>query len=254
LYAAGAARLIAVSSDAVDATHPLVSGELQQQTASSFDNSSISGRSVVWLAGFDPGIGAPTVSIGLVTVSSPGSYSLVLDTNQAGTLSSAQTSSGTYSVDASGRTGVASSGAGTTTVLYLVGPNVAIALDTDKAASLGRLQAQTATQLDGSALMGNTFYYGTEGPHAASRMIASGAIAFESNFTDQGHQDESTPSGLVPAAPFGPTMFNFPANSPALGRGTLNNSGGELAYIVSDTMLVYLNTGAVKPRVVIVER
>ena len=61
----------------------------------------------------------------------------------------------------------------------------------------------------GNALFTGNFFYGTEGPHATQRVIASGSLAFDGGGNYTGNEDASTPLGLFPTIPFAMTYSFF---------------------------------------------
>jgi hypothetical protein len=70
-----------------------------------------------------------------------------------------------------------------------------------------------------------------------------------------GDEDESTPGGLFPTVPFA-TTYSFSSSAAVAGRGSLdpNDPPHQLAYAVSPSLFVYMDTPALRPRIVIVEK
>jgi len=258
LYMISASRWLAMASDSLDATHPLLSGQFQLQSGS-FTNASLNSAAVLALTTFDPS--GPTVgaSVGLLTPNAAGSATQVLDTNSGGTYSPMQSSSFTYSVAANGR--VAISGIAQPPVYYLWAPNHGYIVGTDSAATHGTLEPQAAGPF-GNTLLSGTYAYGTEGTGVGGRLTAVGATTFDGMQNVQGTEDDSSPAGLVPNKPVSNTQYLFSSTSTVPGRGTMdvNNSiNPSVAYIVSANKVIYINipaavTPATKPPLVIVEK
>jgi len=252
LYMVSSSEIIAMTTDTLGASHPIGTGELLQQTQNSFDNSAMNATSVFYTSGIGTGDAGTTVTIGLITPDGKGNYSLTLDQNAAGTFTPTQNTSGTYSVSSNGR--LTTTVGKNQSIVYLVGPNEGFTLNTSPNAELGFLEPQTGGPFSNASLSGN-YFYGTEGADAGERLDAVGAISFDGSGNYSGTEDDSTPGGLFPSQTFA-TTYSFSSSSPQPGRGVLdpNNPPHTVAYIISPTKLVYLNTPATYPRVVIVEK
>src|SRR5712692_11908680 len=85
-------------------TAPIQTGEFFQQAMISFTNSTLNADAVAYSSGFQSSSAGPDVSIGLVTPDGMGNFTLVADTNSAGTFVPMQSFAGTYSVSSDGRT------------------------------------------------------------------------------------------------------------------------------------------------------
>ena len=108
------------------------------------DDPSLDGIGVIELQSLGSNGNLPSVTVGLLTATGAGSFSISADQNQGGTMGTLCTS-GSYSVSATtGRVmlsnveqcGGGSSGGGVP-VFYLVGPNQAFVVGTDGAATFG---------------------------------------------------------------------------------------------------------------------
>jgi len=252
LYMVSSSEIMAMTTDALGASHPIGTGELLQQTQNSFDNSSMNANAVFYTSGIGTGDPGTTVTIGLITPDGKGSYSLTLDQNAAGTFTPTQNTSGTYSVSSNGR--LTTTVGKNQSIVYLVSPNEGFTLNTSPQAELGFLEPQTGGPFSNASLSG-PFFYGTEGADAGERLDGVGALSFDGKGNYSETEDDSTPGGLFPSQTFA-TTYSFSSSSAQPGRGTLdaNNPPHTVAYIISATKLVYLNTPATYPRVVIVEK
>ncbi|HUI61603.1 MAG TPA: hypothetical protein VLX90_15350, partial [Steroidobacteraceae bacterium] len=128
LYVASAQEILALSMDARSQATPLLSGELLQQTAGSFNEASLNARSVLWASGFIPGATGASVSIGALTPDGQGHYALVFDLNQAGAFYPLVQEQGTYAVAANGRATTTTTLGHPPFVMYLIEANRAFIL------------------------------------------------------------------------------------------------------------------------------
>ncbi|HXY50930.1 MAG TPA: hypothetical protein VEI01_15855 [Terriglobales bacterium] len=251
LYMISSARFVALSIDALNASHPLQSGEFDLQTLASFTDASLNAAAVFFSMGYDNTSSGPTVGLGLVSPDGLGNATLHIDQNDAGVYVPLQTSAMTYTVSANGRT--TTSGLNHSPVWYLIGPNAAFFIGTNPNADLGRLEPQSGGPFSITSLSGN-YSYGTEGTAAGTRLTAVGSINFDGIGNDQATEDDATPTGLSPNLPLPVTQYSFSSTSVPPGRGTLNNNGNTVAYIISPTKLLFFNTPASKPRILIVQQ
>ena len=255
LYVVSAKEILALSMDARSQSTPLLSGELLQQATASFGATSLNARSVFWTSGFASGSPGASVSIGVLNPDGQGHYSLVFDLNQAGAFYPLVRDQGTYTVAANGRATTTTTMGHTPYVMYLIDAGRAFILSVGPEAAVGRLEAQNLPVSFGNELLTGTFSYGAQGPHPAGRLIASGSLMFDGSGGYAGSEDESRPAGLLPAIPF-TESYSFSSTATVVGRGGLdsNNPPHQLAYAVTPSLLVYMNTPAARPRVVIVEK
>ncbi len=104
------------------------------------------------------------------------------------------------------------------------------------------------------ASLSGLFFFGMEGAQALSRVIGVGSINFDGRALYSSTEDDSTPSGLSPNQSFTGIPYSFTQAAVPPGRGTLDGNGNTTGYIVSATKLVYINTMAASPRLVVVEK
>lgn len=149
---------------AIDTETPpvIVAGQVLQQQSSAFTDASLDGIGVIELQSLGSNGNLPSVTVGLLTATGAGSFSISADQNQGGTMGTLCTS-GSYSVSATtGRVmlsnveqcGGGSSGGGVP-VFYLVGPNQAFVVGTDGAATFGTIEPQTGSNFNLASLTGN---------------------------------------------------------------------------------------------------
>jgi hypothetical protein len=254
LYMISASRFIAMASDALDASHPLQSGQFELQSGT-FNNATLNAPAVVHLTSFDSSSSAGGAAVGLVTPDGAGNATQVLDSNIGGTYTPLQSSVLTYAVNPNGRV-VLLSGLAKPPVLYLSGVNSGYVVGTDAAATFGNFEPQTGGPFSNASLSG-TYAYGTEGTAVGGRLTAVGSAVFDGMQNNQAMEDESSPAGLVPNISVSNAQYLFSSASSPPGRGTLdvsNNVNPSVAYIISPTKLIYINPPAIKPSLVVVEK
>jgi hypothetical protein len=252
LYMISSDVFIVLSTDTLSGPHPIQSGEFRKQTLGNFDDTSLSAQAVVTEVGVDTVNGGPIASVGLLTPNGLGIAGLVLDENDAGVFMPLQSSAGTYSVGANGRTSTLGLGA-SSPVLYLIGADKGFLVGTDVAATSGRFEPQTGGPFSDASLSG-AYSYGTEGAGVAHRLTAVGSDVFDGFVNNQATEDESTPTGLFPNLVLPNNSYFFAPGSVPSGRGTLDSGGGTVAYVISPTKVVYINVPAIKPRLVVLEK
>jgi len=127
----------------------------------------------------------------------------------------------------------------------------AFSVDTGPDCSSGRIEPQVGGPFDNVSLNGR-YSYGTEGSDVGHRLTAVGTITFDGDKNDDSTEDDATPGGLFPNQPLGVAQYSSSTSSDPVGRGTLDSAGKTVAYIISTTKLVYFNTPASNPRIVVV--
>ena len=252
LYMVSTSKFLVISTDMLSAAHPLQSGQFIEQTLNSFDNLSLGAAAVVYASAYDSANSASVATVGSITPDGAGNATVVLDTNDAGTFTPMQTSIITYAVGANGRVTFTSGFGMHPPVLYLVGPNQGFLVGSDLEGTSGFFDPQTGGPFANASLSG-AYAYGTEGTQVGGRLTAVGSITFDGTNT-QSTEDDSTPTGLMADISISVSQYSFLSTASPPGRGSLDMTGKTVAYIISPTKMVYINTPAMKPRVVIVEK
>jgi hypothetical protein len=233
-------------------TFPVLTGQMFKQVLNVFDNSALNATSVVKLSSFRTGNPGPEASVGVAMPNGTGAITLVLDTNSAGTFSPLQSANGTYVVSSNGRVTTAGLGNGSA-ILYLIDSNRGLVLGTGQSVAFGSFDPQFGAPFTDASLSG-LFFFGMEGAQLISRVIGVGSINFDGRALYSGTEDDSSPTGLSANQSFTGIPYSFTAAATPPGRGTLDSNGNTTGYIVSATKLVYINTIAAGPRVVVVEK
>jgi hypothetical protein len=239
-YVVNASQLLALEIDPFSpGLHPLVSGTMLQQTASS----SFAGNSVFELAALE---GSTTESQIGQFMGSGGTFSVTSDQNTASTLTS-PSGTGTYSIGSNGRVMLATTTSSgfqnsTTTsqpVLYLVTTNQAFIIGTDTAVSFGFMTPQFGSPFTTASLSG-TYAGGSLAPVDPDVSNAvTVAVAGLNTLTIT--QDVSNANGLSLNQATGATALT----NATTGRFTATlGSTSEILYMVSPTQYFALSTDA----------
>jgi hypothetical protein len=234
MYVVSPSDFFALSSDPVDANHPIQGGENLLQTGPFSTAALNSGGFVFYSGGIDPSSGGSDAVIGQAQVTTSGNATVIIDENTNGTSQTEVNGSAVLTVAPSGR--VTGTGAilGYSFVIYLVDSTQGFIVGLDPFSSSGYIQKQTLNSFSTSTITGQFFFGG--GAPTTGGAYDSGTVTFNpgSGITT-GKDDESSPSGLQPNSPTnGP--YTFSAATTAPGQG---NVGGWLAYIISPSELVF---------------
>ena len=239
-YVVNASQLLALEIDPFSpGLHPLVSGTMLQQTASS----GFAGNSVFELAALE---GSTTESQIGQFMGSGGTFSVTSDQNTASTLTS-PSGTGTYSIGTNGRVMLATTTSSgfqnsTTTsqpVFYLVTMNQAFIIGTDTAVSFGFMAPQSGSPYLATSLSG-TYAGGSLAPvDPGVSNVVSIAVAGLNTLTIT--QDVSNTNGLNSSQATGTTALT----DAATGRFTATlGTTSEILYLVSPTQYFALSTDA----------
>lgn len=228
-YVVSATELLFMDDGSVN--DPLVVGQVLQQSGT-FTDASLNGISVIEIEALDNNNSPATgdASAGLLTTNGSGSFSVALDENDGGTMSS-QSDSGTYSVSSNGRVPL-TGGSGNPPVLYLIGKNQAFLVGTDDRVSFGVMEPQTGSNFTNASLSG-IYLCGSQQPvsmnvgEEVDYLNADGA----GNFTGTG--DTNGSGG--PSSGSNSGTYVVSSN----GRVTRNGHTG-IDYIISTSQFVHL--------------
>lgn len=227
-YVVSSNELLVQSGDAQSVNTSLLTGTIQRQTgASGFSNASLNAASVIGMLGANSN--GNDVVLGVLSIPTPGNFTLVGDENNLGALS-ALNQAGTYSVASNGRVTV--TGTPHPMVLYLSAPNQGFVVGTDTNASTGFFEPQTA----GPFSLNGTFFIGpsTQGESFANS-YDSGLETFNGAGSVTGTID-SKPSN-------GPVLIQALTDGYAIasnGRGTMTTSNF-IFYVISPTKFVRMD-------------
>ena len=252
IYIVSATEFYLMAVDAQSPSNPISAGTAHAQTLP-LTTSSLSGNSVFYSAGLcacGPGSTvAPDLSIGVINVSTAGSFTLAGDQNQGGVLT-AQSLSGTYTVDSAGRV-VLQSGASAPYILYLESANRGFLLTTGNEVGEGFVDPQKGSPFTNASL-GVAISFGTTDQTEQNVSDSSGVGTFDGLGTVSGTTDSAS-LGLAPSSNAFSHSYSVTNGTGTPGRGTITSSGATVAifYIISTTKIVMMdvnnNGGAVNP-------
>ena len=241
-YIVSGTEALVVSTDAI-ATAPVASGEMRLQSGT-FTNASLSGASVVHMAGF--GASARIAALGILTPNGAGNVSASIASQEGITVTDATAVPTTYAVAANGRTTLAASAV---RVIYLTGANAGFVAASDASATTGELEAQTGGPFSASNLSG-AYFFGTEA-------VANNAATTKVGVTTPDGAGQATLSVDVNSA----TAPLLSIDTTTTGTFTVNADGtailaGSKAVVISPNKVVVLDGGAgnANPNVVVLEK
>jgi hypothetical protein len=237
VYIVSASEYLSMSTDVVDSTHPIQSGENKLQTTVAFPAHLTEGSDYAfYTTGIDTSSGGSTVSLGQATfTSSIGNTTLTLDVNDNGTEMAETNGPAVFTIAPNGRMTGSGSGFGTNPyppIIYLVDGTQGFIVGTDPVDSSGYFQQQTGGPFNTASLSGQIFF-GGRAP-AAGSPFDSGTFNFDSSSStitgvdDGSSQDFVTGTGTPLPYSFAATPSFTPT---APGQGLFGNH--ILAYIVS---------------------
>jgi hypothetical protein len=232
-------------------------GEAVAQTGGPYSNSSLDGTSILDYAALSAsttvyGYPYPDVTAGILTTNGSGSFTLTSDENDAGSVTTGNVITGTYSVASNGRVTVTiTSGGGSSPqppVLYLTAPNTAFIVGTDTGSTFGEFEPQAAGPFTVSSLSGN-YILGTQFGEGAApgTQASSGVLSANGSGTLTGKMDNAQlqlPGGYINGFTLQPAQSiteTYTAGSN--GRVTVSD-GSVVFYIISSSKLIVINTGA----------
>jgi hypothetical protein len=245
MYLINASDAFFMSTDSL-ILDPIFGGEALASSAAPFTNSSLKGPAVLHLTG-NSSSGDDAILV-LATADGAGNLSsFQLFQNLAGTFSTQNLTTGTYSVAANGR--VTLSGVGSTPpVIYLSGQNEGFALGTGSLSEIGRMEAQAAGPFSTASFSG-TYLFGTENCGSPFVALETGiANPSGAGGTGIGTSDQADGGGTL--LPNG--QFNFTYSFSADGTG--NVGPGTTAILISGNRFVYMENTLSPSRITVTEQ
>lgn len=244
IYIISAKEFDLVNIGGPSVTNPPFGGAAHQQSGT-FSTSSLIGNTVFYSEGLCVGCGpgsaaASDLSIGIITVSTAGSFTLTGDQNQAGTLTSLS-DSGSYTVDASGRA-VLQGGGASSYILYLETTGRGFLLTTGSEVGMGFTDPQKGNPFTDASLS-VAISFGTVGQTEQNVIDSSGVETFNGLGAVSGTTDNAA-LGSVP----GSTAFNqtYSITNGADGRGTITSGGATVSifYMISTSHIVLMDANS----------
>ena len=151
-----------------------------------------------------------------------------------------------FAIASNGRTTITGAGAGSPPpIFYLIDSSSAFIVGTDNAVACGYVEQRTGTTFQTSSISGS-FFLGGDVPTAGAQFL-SGTANFNSplNGTSSinGKADDSGPNGLKTdiLSPTTGWTYSFSGSANPPGKGTVGPNS--IAYAISVTKIVFMNTG-----------
>jgi hypothetical protein len=239
--------LFFVSADILDATHPLLAGEMLLQDPNvQFNQAALSGPSIVSGTGLDTNA---TAFVGLMltpdpTCANPSTISLVFNQNDGGAITAPAPVCGTYSVNPNGRVAFTSLGS-PVVAAYLTGQNQGFLIGSDAPATTGLIEPQSGAPFTISSVQGGYTLSAPATAEANVKSLLGQLTSLLGNGSMTGTVDEVDADGTPNSNPS--TTLLFTLTDPARGRGTVTTNTGLLPaslafYIVSPSKIRMIST------------
>jgi hypothetical protein len=250
-YVVSASEFLFMNIGAQSQTNPLFAGSALKQSGG-FSTSSLSANMVLYSTGICSTCGSgggpgPQLTIGVVTIPSPGSFSFTADQASGATLTSSFTFVGTYTVDASGRVLIIKTGHTIPGLaVYLVSPNQGFFGSTGTDVNLGFAEPQTGGPNFTNASLSGAFSFGTTEKVTQNVSDNSGVAMFDglNPGTISGTSDMASLGSAANTNTFS-QPYSVTNGSGTPGRGTIMNNGGTnvnlIFYIISPSKIVLIN-------------
>ncbi|MGD0416478.1 MAG: putative Ig domain-containing protein [Terriglobales bacterium] len=245
-YVVSASELLMMAVD-TETPPTIQAGQVLLQSGT-FADASLDGVSVMGFEDLDMGNtpATPEAQAGLITVTSPGSFTATVDDNDGGVMTSVVIT-GDYNVLSNGRMTLSNvtgctGGCGTQQpVFYLVGPNQGFLVGTDVKVDFGTLTPQTGSSFDASSLSGN--YLGGSQPPVSANVDEEVDYVNAAGGTLTGISDKNGSGG--PSSSAIDETYVVSSN----GRVVVSQSGVEqlILYIISTSQVVALPTTSNNP-------
>ena len=245
-YVVSASELLMMAVD-TETPPAIQAGQVLLQSGT-FADASLDGVSVMGFEDLDMGNApaTPEAQAGLITVTTPGSFTATIDDNDGGVTTSVGMT-GYYNVSSNGRMTLSNvtgctGGCGTQQpVFYLVGPNQGFLVGTDGKVDFGTLTPQTGSSFDVSSLSGN--YVGGSQPPVSANVDEEIDYVNAAGGTLTGTSDKNGSGGPSSSA------INQTYVVSSNGRVVVSQSGVEqlILYIISTSQVVALPTTSNNP-------
>jgi hypothetical protein len=238
-YIVSASKWVVISTDPVPSAG-LVTGEVDAQSGGPFLTSSLNGTDVVSMESSASGTSAGSqVTLGLATFDGSGNVSFSFDINDAGTLTTLN-STGINTVDSTGRFTLSQGASGL--VGYLITANQGVILGTDNIVTVGTFLPQVSGPFDNSSLNFTGFFgdepFAAPPPSGSVGSLSVGVITFDGSGNLSGTSDSNDLGTLNAGQSFSDTY-----SVASTGRVTLT-SNSLILYIVSPTRVARMSTTA----------
>jgi hypothetical protein len=254
LYMVSSSEILLMTTDTLGSNTPgsntsILSGEAKKQTGP-FTQTALNGNSYIFsTVGLSNSDGSNQATMGRITLTTSGSttngsFSGVIDDNG----NPESTPSGTTLIGTNGRMTLPTGGGGNPPIFYFVNSSLAFIVDTSNSVAFGSFEQQTGPF--GTASITGPYFFGAEAPTTGSSYSSGAATFTPATGVITGTEDRSASDGLRANNPisnnggaavtycFAPSTCTPPTT--ATGQG---NVGGSLAYIISASKIIFMDTG-----------
>ena len=236
-----------MNTDPLAKNHSIVSGEIKKRTGT-FSQTSLDGKSyVLHMEGINNSDGSNQATFGQFTFTTNGQATGVIDDNG----NPENLVSATFTINtttAPGRVTITSGGGTNPPIFYLVNSGLAFVADTSSSVASGLLEQQTGPF--GTASISGPYFFGAAGPTTGSSDDSGAANFNAATAMITGTQDSSRSDGLQPNNPIsnggaGSVTYCFAPNTctPATTATGQGNISGSLAYIISSSKVMFMDSG-----------
>jgi hypothetical protein len=234
VYVVSATELLILRAQTQSSSVPLFAGRMLSQSETSFGIGDLNGTAVIYASGL--GTSGTRTELDIATASGSGTFSITINRNDSGVLTSGSSSSGLYTADTNGR--VLLSGIGNhNSVLYLAAQNEGFSLDASPHCESGFLAPQIGGPFtNGSFASPPPYAFGTIQPGDTHVDDSSGVASSDGNGNLTGTSDDnSTGNGgsLNPGQSFNSTYAIDSTGTGVIPAGCTFTSGTcDLIFIV----------------------
>jgi hypothetical protein len=252
LYMVSSSEILLMTTDALSSNTSIVSGEAKKQTGP-FTQTSLDGNSYIFSTeGLSNSDGSSEATMGHLTLGPNGAFTGVIDDNG----NPENTVGGTTLIGTNGRMTIPTGGGNHPPIFYLVNSSLAFVVDTSSSVAFGSFEKQTGPFGTGS--ISGQYFFGAEAPTTGSPYSSGTANFNATTGVITGNEDSSRSDGLKANNPISnngtPVTYCFAPSTctPATTATGQGNVGGSLAYIISPSKIIFMDTsnngGAVQNR------
>ena len=229
-YVVNSSEFLSMTTDSLGPNMPILSGLNQRQTTANFTQTSLDNNAFVFYqSAFDPSNGDNIVAVSQVQFSTNGVNTGELDVNDAGTVTT-QSTSGSLTISPNGRA------VGQNVVLYLIGADSAVILDTETAVPFGYAEQQTGGPFSNASLSGPIFFGGGAVTAGVSSLVGTGSFDGAGGFT--GSIDVQHPSGESPSLALDYSYSVTAANGKV--AFAFQSTGELVGFLISNSKVVFI--------------
>lgn len=239
VYIVSASKAFVMNTDG--ANGPVSTGTTLKRTLGTFNNNSMNGYGIVSQQSAACCSGNATyVMLGRLSANGSGGFTIGIDENDAGTITSNQSQSGTYSVDpSSGRMTIAGVG-NHPPVFYLVGLNQAFLVDTGGGAGSGFVEPQAngpfSISSGGRSSGTEAPPVNTAGVQSGVSTVTQGSPATTGTVSNKFNDTNSIGGGLQENQTGSSESVTVDAAT-----GRLTYGGSKVGYVINSTKRVQIN-------------